>query len=180
MKVRLGPYRSWVGPYQIAAFFLTPFFKDKEDDRIFNAGEWLARTPVGKVCDWIDKRKQRRISVKIDPYDVWGLDHTLALIIHPALLVLKAQDHGAPAVDDEDVPEELRRAVAPPVENEWDTDELFFKRWDFVMDEMIWTFEHLASDDGDDLEYGSEYLTREERVKSGLRLFGKYYRGLWD
>ena len=52
-------------------------------------------------------RTNRKIEIRIDKYDVWGLDHTLALIIHPALVLLKEQKHGDPQVDDEDVPEEV-------------------------------------------------------------------------
>lgn len=79
-------------------------------------------------------------SVKIDDYDVWSLDNTLAKIIHPALILLKEKKHGSPDVDDEDVPEHLRSTSASPKENEWDTDEHWHSRWDWVMDEMIWAF----------------------------------------
>ena len=32
---------------------------------------------------------KRKINIEIDNYDTWNLDHTLALIIYPALLSLK-------------------------------------------------------------------------------------------
>lgn len=68
------------------------------------------------------------------------------------------------------------------------------------MDEMIWTFEQLADDDSTSKFYthptekfekfedriaaikvDREGLdAHEARIKNGLRLFGKYYRGLWD
>jgi acetylornithine/succinyldiaminopimelate/putrescine aminotransferase len=35
---------------------------------------------------------------------------------------LQETKHGAPLVDDEDVPEHLRSTTAPPRENEWDVD----------------------------------------------------------
>ena len=98
-------------------------------------------------------RKNRKIEVRIDKYDVWGLDHTLALIIHPALVMLKEQKHGDPQVDDEDVPEELRSTAAEPTENEWDTDDNWMKRWDWVLDEMIWTFEQCTYDDRGDSQF---------------------------
>ena len=40
---------------------------------------------------------QRKISVQIDSYDDWSLDHSLALIIYPALLQLKQNKNGVPS-----------------------------------------------------------------------------------
>ena len=34
------------------------------------------------------KGNRRKINVEIDNFDTWGLDHTLATIIYPALLQL--------------------------------------------------------------------------------------------
>jgi hypothetical protein len=59
---------------------------------------------------------------------------------------LKETKHGSPFVDDEDVPEELKSTSSPAKENDWDTDENHFKRWDWVLDEMIWAFDHIAND----------------------------------
>ena len=54
---------------------------------------------------------------------------------------LRETKHGAPYTDDADVPEELRKSAAPPTEHEWDTDDNHFKRWDWILDEMIFSFE---------------------------------------
>jgi hypothetical protein len=93
---------------------------------------------------------ERKISIKIDPYDTWSTDHTLALIIHPLLVQLQKTKHGAPLVDDEDVPEELKSTSAPPKKHEYDTDDNFHKRWDWVLDEMIWAFAQKVDDKADD------------------------------
>ena len=114
---------------------------------------------------------------------------------------LQETNHGAPLVDDEDVPEELKSTSAPPKENEHDTDDNHFKRWDFILNEMIWTFEQKANPDADDQFYTHSkndkmpweegyvsnvqidhegYDAWVERQKNGMRLFGKYYDGLWD
>ena len=92
---------------------------------------------------------ERKIKVQIDKWDTWSMDHTLAYIIHPLLVQLQATKHGAPLVDDEDVPEELRSTSAPPRENDYDTDANHFKRWDWVLDEMIWAFAQKLDDDAD-------------------------------
>jgi len=41
-------------------------------------------------------RKNRAFHIHIDDYDVWNLDHTLASIIHPALIRLKDTKQGYP------------------------------------------------------------------------------------
>ena len=190
MKVYIGPYCNWIGPYQIAEKIL--FWMDKdEDSRVNNFGEWLADTWVGKVCDWVHSKKKRKVKVRIDKYDTWNMDHTLALIILPMLKQLRDTKHGSPSVDDEDVPEHLRSTAAETKENEWDSDSNFFKRWDWVMDEMIYAFEMELDEDwemniynrepgGWDDDKFAERKVINDRIANGFRLFGKYYRGLWD
>jgi hypothetical protein len=95
--------------------------------------------------------------VKIDYWDTWSMDHTLSPIILPMLKQLKEKKHGAPNVDDEDVPEHLRSTAAPAKENEWDTDENWFKRWDWVMDEMIFAFECKVDDSWEDAFRSGEH-----------------------
>ena len=127
------------------------------------------------------------------------MDHTLALIIHPMLVQLKDTIHGAPCVDDLDVPEELRSTNAPPKENDYDTDDYWFDRWDWALDEMIWSFHQKVKDNWKD-EYYGPYIENEDenefgkfewiddvgieahqkRMSNGFRLFGKYYENLWD
>lgn len=135
-------------------------------------------------------KENRKENITIHPYDTWNLDNTLAKIIVPCLKQLKETTHGAPNTDNEDVPECLRGEGC--FEN-GDVDDKFFDRWDYILDEMIWAFEQIADDekenpafyDDPDAKFGvsiDHYLLNvyEERISNGLRLFGKYYRGLWD
>lgn len=202
MKVYIGPYKDWIGPYQIAEKLL--FWMDKADDRIDSLGEWLAKDKNGdesrfsRFCNWFHGKKKRKIEINIDEYDTWNMDHTLALIALPMLKQLRATKHGAPLVDDEDVPVHLRSMAAEPKENKWDIDSNHFKRWDWVMDEMIYAFTMKigqSSDDEDD-DWNTQIYMREpqgwnyakleevkiiqDRINNGFRLFGKYYQGLWD
>lgn len=87
------------------------------------------------------KHRERKIVVRIDKFDTWNMDNTLAHIVLPMLKQIKATKHGAPYVDDEDVPAELKSTAAEPKKNDWDTDSNHFKRWDYVLDEMIFAFE---------------------------------------
>jgi hypothetical protein len=90
--------------------------------------------------------KERPVRVKIDRWDTWSMDHTLALIIHPMLIQLKEQKHGSPYTDDDEVPEHLRSTAAPPKENEYDVDANHDARWDWMLDEMIWAFDTMIAD----------------------------------
>ena len=171
MKVKIGPYTNWVGPYQIAdalCFWAKPI-KDETDivprkpDWVHNFGTWLAERKDGndtwltKLCEWIHSHQKRQEYVRIDKYDTWGMDHTLALITLPMLKQLKATKHGAPNTDDEDVPDNLKSTSADPKENEWDTDSNHFLRWDYILDEMIFAFECKLNDKWDEQFWTGEY-----------------------
>ena len=158
MKVYISKYRDhWISPYTMLdyAFFWTDWSKCSRDRRIrsleeegkyIEHPEWVEKwsdrlTPVSQAIQWVWDRVHPPINyVKIDYWDTWSMDHTLSPIILPMLRQLKEKKHGAPFVDDEDVPEHLRSTAAPPKENEWDTDANHFARWDWVMDEMIFAF----------------------------------------
>lgn len=194
MKIRIGPYVDWIGPFQLAEKLL--FWMDSEDDRVYRLGHFFAygsyyrhktvsmllldegtndqETWLYKVLSWIHDKKKRKVSIKIDSYDTWSMDHTLALIIVPMLKQLKANKHGSPNVDNEDVPEELR---VPKDYDGFDTDPQWHNRWDWVMGEMIWAFEQIVEDHDVAIE---EYKEHYARVKRGTTLFGKYYQGLWE
>lgn len=153
------------------------------------------------------KKGEQKKSIRIDPWDTWNMAHTLADIIHPMLQQLKKTQHGAPYTDDEDVPENLRSTNAKPKKYDYDVDEFHFKRWDWILKEMIWAFGELAKDRDPDFfikkpkykwvkkegENFSEMVTVREgvydtekatayyaRKKNAFRLFGKYYENLWD
>jgi len=208
MKIYIGPYKNWVGPYQISDFL---FKQILGEDRAYKIGEWLAeKTPLEKICQAIYAKIDRKVKIKIHKYDTWSMDSTLAMIVLPMLKQLKATKHGSAGVDDEDVPEELRSTSAPPKENDWDIDEKWHARWEWVMEQMIWSFEQMQpdcdweskfhtgvidykfvkTDDGMNEMVRSEkdtshfdregYIAFSERISLGLKLFGKYYRGLWD
>jgi len=246
MKVYIGPYKNWFGPYQLAeklCFWAKPV-KDKygiesKPDWVHNFGEWLAHgsvepepefrtgidllnrkdrhnTLLYRFLLWVESKRKRKVKIRIDKYDTWGMDSTLSMIILPMLKQLHATNHGAPLVDDDDVPEHLRSTAAPPKENEYDVDGNHFARWNWIMEELIWTFEQLHPDcDWEDQYRTGEYDLRsvpcewdengkpsmyemkdgpnhtvkidndgmtahQNRINNGLKLFGKYYQGLWD
>ena len=202
MKVYLSKYRyHWISPYTVLEKVF--FWREIDyDEPIID--KWSDRlTPIcqgiQKVLDFIHPKINY---VKIDRWDTWSMDYSLSFIVVPMLKQLKETKHGAPFVDDEDVPEELKSTSAPPKENDYDTDENHFKRWDWALNEMIWAFEQKldtnseekffdhAEWDEKEKDFGKNLhkikidqeglKIHQDRKANGFRLFGKYYQGLWD
>lgn len=165
MRVKIGPYVNWIGPYQIAdaLCFWVPENRDEygvktKPEWVHDFGCWLSEDAQGgdslltRFCQWVQDHRKRHIYVKVDNYDVWSADHTISLITLPLLQKLKHVKHGAPCVDDSDVPAGLglRSTEAPPKENEWDVDANHFDRWEWVLDEMIWAHRQNVEDNPDE------------------------------
>ena len=101
----------------------------------------------------------RKVSVRIDPHDAWGAYHSLALIIVPMLKMVKEKKQGSPFVDSEDVPEELRRTEedCETFLSSGDIDDKFHARWEWVIDQMIFSFEHYLNADENDFQFWDEF-----------------------
>jgi hypothetical protein len=196
MKVHIGPYTNYIGPYQIAEKIF--FWLDRQgiwadDDPRFERwdyracdklGDWLDKSWVAKICEWVDSKNQRKIKVRIDKHDTWSMDHTLALIVHPMLVQLRDTNHGYFFPDPEDVPH-IGRGDGTDFGH---SDTKAKERYDWIMDELVWTFGAIVDEDGDLQFYDKEThvwdiegrKAHDERISNGLRLFGRYYRALWD
>ena len=143
---------------------------------VYNVFNWI----------WFDRRTGQKQKIQIDPWDTWSMDHTLAPIILPMLKQLKETKHGAPFVDNVDVPKQLR-ATKKQIEaygKKGEVDPKHFDRWDWVLDEMIYAFDCKANKDDVymrfDIEDRDSMKQEQERISNGFRLFGKYYESLWD
>lgn len=200
MKVYIGPYTHWFGPYQLAEK-LCFWVKDVKDEYGFKSkpdwvhefGEWLAHgsiEPEPKPGDiifldrdrhttwlyrlllWLDRKKQRKIEIKIDRWDTWSMDNTLAHIILPMLKQLMQEKHGAPYVDDEDVPEHIRSTVARELTQEekdcGSVDEHHFARWDWVLNEMIFAFNSELDDSWEDQFHSGNSDFAFKRLENGM------------
>jgi len=217
MKVYIGPYPTdWLrcrihDRYMNKKYGIVDW--PEEQTKFENVLERIEDTIQSFYNNTINKllrHRKRKIKVRIDRSDTWSMDNTLAHIILPMLKQLQKTKHGAPLVDDEDVPEYLRSTAAPPKENEWDTDDNHFKRWEWVLDEMMHAFECELDDDWDsqfhsgnfDMKFVKEEDSKLSRLEKGpndthvfdheaykiawdrransLKLFGKYYHNLWD
>jgi len=125
------------------------------DDRVqdfYNVFNWL----------WFDRREQK-IKVRIDPWDTWSIDHTLAHIVLPMLIQLKETKHGAPCVDPADVPDNLQpKKQTKKQRDNGETDSTHFERWDWVLDEMIFAFSSKLNDWEDQFYSGKHDVYFEE------------------
>lgn len=170
MKIKIGPYKNWIGPYHIAEALcfwakstVDEYGRKSKPRWVHDFGTWLSEDKNGddrwlsKLCHWIYSKRERKVKIHIDPYDTWNMHSTLSMIILPMLKQLKGANHGSPHIKDEDVPDHLRSTNAPPKKDEWDIDENHFKRWDWVMDEMIWAFEQNQPD----CDWEAQYSTGE-------------------
>jgi hypothetical protein len=208
MKVYINGYpNTWLSPYTILEKVF--FWREIDYDEPL-IEKWSDR--LQPFCEGLQKVRNLFNPtiryVKIDHYDTWSMDHTLSYMIHPMLIQLKKDKHGAPFVDDEDVPDEIKSINAPPKKEEYDTDAFHFDRWDWVMDQMIWSFEQELKDDDEtqffdhseyedvdnhkqwfkDLSEGKSKTkvdwdglkAHQAKKQNGFRLFGKYYQALWD
>ena len=194
MRVYIGPYINWFGPYQLCDLLQ---HVGVSEDKCHELGDKLADTWVGDFLTWVHSKKSRKIKVRIDNYDVWSMDHTLSFIILPMLKKLREVKHGYPGVDAEDVPEEMRKVVDPEDFHSAYQEEY----WDWVLNEIIWAFEQQVDDDADSKffdhsecdpkggfedNFGKLKIDRagldawQKRKNNAFKLFGKYYENLWD
>lgn len=227
MKIYKSTYRShWVSPYTILEKIYFWREIDYDEPLIEKLSNALNPFCVAwqKFLDFVHPRINY---VKIDRWDTWSMDSTLADIILPMLKQLRDTKHGSPLVDLEDLPEELRMVGyedgSSQLNLDFETAEQFredswnitHQRWEWILNEMIFAFEHLADDTWEDTFHSGEldikhvpcewyddgkpklYTTEHgpnhtykldydglrkvyDRMDNGFKLFGKYYRGLWD
>lgn len=128
----------------------------------------------------------REAVIKIDDWDVWSVDETLKLIIHPLLVKLKRDTNSYPCVDEEGVEGATGMGA-----------------WLSVLDKMIYAFDPKGKPDLDEydfefpesvsfneiklavkeepeyIRYKEDVIEYEEKCKEGLRLFAKYFTSLW-
>ena len=197
MKVKIGPYTNWYGPYQLAETLCFWAKEEKDEygiprkpDWVHNFGEWLAHgsvepeAEVGEVTSWdrerhdtllarllywIHSKKERTIKVHIDRWDTWSMDHTLAYIVLPMLKQLKERKHGAPFVDLDDVPKELHgKKLTKKQKDNGEVDDKHFERWDWVLDEMIFAFDSKVNDGWEEQFESGESDIQWKKLEDGM------------
>lgn len=189
MKVHIGPYVNWVGPYQIAEKIL--FWKDKyKDDVVHDFGKWLATTSSGddswltKFCQWIHSKKKRKVEIKVHKYDTWDVDSTLSPIIFAVLTEFAKEVPSTAMVDKADVPESLHSTYGEYSENDGGMSAAFsHEAWLYVLNEMIYAFDPEWDNKygfGSDGYTRASYEENAKRQQKGYELFGKYFSRIWS
>lgn len=180
----LGKYVDWVGSYQIANSLQKI---GVSEDRCEKIGDFLAETWLHKFLEWIHDKRKRTEIVKIHDYDIWNLDHTMALFILPLLKKFRSSERwGTPSIEGG------------------------MEEWNKILDKMIWSFEQLVDEDNDSqfhtgvidfvfvpnpetghtrMEHGPNHTGKydfeghqahREKIQEGLDLYGKHLTHLWD
>lgn len=208
MKVYISGYRDhWISPYTVLqrVCFWRVIPRDTDEEG-FEDDPWIERwakriKPLCKAFQWFMDRVHPPVRyIKIDRYDTWSMDSTLAHIILPMLKQLRDTQHGSCPTELEDVPEHLHPKTPPGPNNNYN-DETVHERWQWVMNEMIWAFEQKIDNDDESKFFDHSTVNRsaplnqqikqikvdrdaleahQKRKDNGFRLFGKYYQGLWD
>lgn len=180
MKVYIGPYLKWIGPYQLARYFPKFMRQHIEESKL-----------LYKICNYIYEITKRKTIVRIDSYDTWNVDYTLSLIIVPMIKQLKETSHSYAEVEEKDLPESIEPCS--------------LDAWNWALDMMIEAFEsdinkdwekeftsgemdYKIADSGEIVE-GPNHTYKLDRegfekkaakIKRGRELFAKYYNNLWD
>jgi hypothetical protein len=209
LKIKIGPYLNFWGPYQILELLTKVGIKKETTDR------WAENSPAWftDICQWVYDKRKRTMKIKIDKYDTWSMDSTLALIILPMLVQLKLTKHGSAHMPEFD---QTSNSAQHCFDFYADGDDEAYAAghasWNAALDEMIWTFEQLQPDcdweaqycsvpailDLDDYPEDEGKLTipvrwktegkydwdgmkaHGERIAEGLKLFSSHFQSLWD
>lgn len=90
----------------------------------------------------------RRVDIEIEKFDTYSLDHTLAYIILPCLLQLKATKMGVPAeFSDQGGDWNNQDSFDFYKDSHNEAFELRCKEWELILDKMIWSFQQIVLDD---------------------------------
>jgi hypothetical protein len=105
------------------------------------------------------KHKPQRVNVEIEHFDTYNMCNTLASIIYPMLLQLREVKHGIPSefvdnIGGEDYVEQ--ESFDFYKESYDDAHAIGCKRWDEVLDKIIWSFYQLINTDWEEQYHHGE------------------------
>lgn len=159
MKVIIGKYPKRLSLY---GWTVDLFGRGKISNWMYSVLETPFYVKCTKTVEWVqDRVSTRKVVVKVDPWDTWNADETLARVILPVLKQIKDNKQGIPmsmfmAEDFSD----CKEAEA---------------RWQDTLCKMILAFEAILA------EYDrQDQKLSDEEIDEGLALFGKHYRTLWE
>lgn len=182
MKVYIGPYTNnrYVADFHYK-YMKKKYKYDWEEsstrfEKLLEKLEGWCQTILDATINKLISKRKRKINVRIDNYDTWSMDHTLAHIALPMLKQLRDTKQGSPFVNKEDLPEHLRfseRESAVYDHGHYDktlnateeeleaVDEKFQSQWLWVIDQMIWSFEQELDEDEEHKNFYDPYAPDE-------------------
>ena len=181
MKVYIGPYKNlYISPLTIADLLKYVGVNEKIREKI-------AESYLQPVCQWVYNHtpfKDRKVKIRVDNHDLWCCSETLAHIILPMLKRFKEHKHSFPA------------ALGMVGGESWDPQQCFDfyseeteklssemgeKRWDAILDKMIFAFESIAVGDWNQ-QYCSGEVGDIEWIDEGNGLWDMVFTGdrTWD
>jgi hypothetical protein len=116
-----------------------------------------------------NKNSDRHTKVTIERFDTYSLDHTLALVILPALLQLKENQQGIPNQFVQNVggaDYDNQDSFDFYKETHDDAFQIACKNWEITLDKMIWSFYQVALVDWEELYHHG--TPKFEWVKSDI------------
>jgi hypothetical protein len=196
MKVYIGKYRTFFSIYKLIDKLQKVGVKEDTCDKI---GDWFDRClpfiqkGLVRLDIWRNRKSTQNSFVKIDYYDTWNVDGTIASIVAPLLKTFINEK-------DESYPGQFEN----------------YEQWEEVMKKMLWSFEQLNADwesqfyevtkskisfnvirddkpgsgyqifnrmnfDGDITRWAPRASEEHrKRIQDGLDLFAKHYFSLWN
>jgi hypothetical protein len=135
-------------------------------------------------------RKNRAYHIHIDNHDVWNLDHTLATIIHPALVRLRERvphfGYPTPYYETEAYPEYSQQGSFEEILDREAESKYYETQWMEKLQKMIDAFA-MVIDENDDYDKIAHHRDDNDKrnewyrkIDEGLKLFSENYQGLWD
>jgi hypothetical protein len=157
MKATIGKHVHWFNTQRVERRYFEWRHKKYVWEVNDNEHDWLDRTVMKLLDVWqtvlhytvnqIQSRRKQKVRVRVDHWDTFSADNTLAHIIVPVLERLRENKQGAPNVDLEDVPRELHgKKLTKKQKQNGEVDDKHFERWDYILDAMIWSFREIAED----------------------------------
>ena len=130
------------------------------------------------------KNGKQKVDIKIEPHDTYSLDRTLALIILPMLIQLKETQHGIPSefamVGGEDYTDQQSFDFYTDSQREMFEQE-GVKRWNDILDKMIWSFEQIVTDNYESqYHYGEAVMGWEKTGEKLLNPLTNKYEEMYE
>jgi hypothetical protein len=111
-----------------------------------------------------DPSKERKIRVRIDPWDTWSMDATLVPIILPMLKQLKESKHGSSGSMlgfNQCSYASIQHCFEFYKDGDEEADKAGHAQWEGIMEKMIWSFEQLDTDWEDQFHSGEHDILWE-------------------